>query len=245
MSVKQNSTFQDNLRELYKKHDTIAQLIQHAPEIPKLSLKDYDVKFKFRIRKDKKLSNKTFSRKNKGYIGLHKLSNNKTFSRENKEYIELDIEKIFGVSIFKKDRLDSHRILISGEAGAGKTVLTQYIEYKWAMGELWNDKFDYVYQVPLRTLFNDEWGKYYYGRLDQGLLKCLAHYNLTARKEQEGLDFDQMCWLEHKDRILLLLDGYDEIAHRTDSDDFYTIKKEIFQHENLILTSRPNFLITT
>jgi len=56
----------------------------------------------------------------------------------------------------------------------------QYMAYKWSVGKLWNDKFDYVFRVTLKTLLNREW-KDYYVRTNQAedLLKCLVHYNLV------------------------------------------------------------------
>ena len=50
----------------------------------------------------------------------------------------------------------------------------------------------------------------------------------------------------NKDKILLLLDGYDEIAHlktsklKETSEEYNRLFKEIFSHKYVILTSRPN-----
>ena len=128
--------------------------------------------------------------------------------------------------------------------------------YQWSIGDIWKEKFDQVYRLSLKTLLNKNWKNNYYvkvlsiglkiGESPRGdkLLKCLAHYstdpdNLIDFEELES----EMC---NKDKILLLLDGYDEIAHlktsklKETSGEYKRLFKEIFSHKYVILTSRPN-----
>ena len=114
--------------------------------------------------------------------------------------------------------------------------------YKWAAGDLWKGKFDYIYRVTLKTLLNEKW-KEEYGKSDlrKSLLKCLAHYYLLENdSSQEPLELSDMYWPSQNEKILLLIDGFDEVAHKRTDKDFKRLFEEIFQHDNLILTSRPN-----
>jgi hypothetical protein len=58
----------------------------------------------------------------------------------------------------------SGKVLVLGKAGVGKTSLMHYISYKWAMNQLWNDDFDYVFRVRLKDL-NTGWEDTYRKKL--------------------------------------------------------------------------------
>lgn len=118
--------------------------------------------------------------------------------------------------------------------------------YKWSTDFIWKNKFDAVYRVTLKTLLNASWkakyleDKQYAHEIDKVPLKYIIHYNIV-RTASEGSPASkltpQQIFLNSK--TLLLLDGYDEVAHMDDQ--FYkTLETEIFSQKNLILTSRPN-----
>ncbi|MFV9948252.1 NACHT domain-containing protein [Rickettsia conorii] len=44
-------------------------------------------------------------------------------------------------------QVDIGKVLLLGSAGIGNTTLMHYLSYKWGKGELWSDKFDYVFRV--------------------------------------------------------------------------------------------------
>ena len=55
-----------------------------------------------------------------------------------------------------------------------------------------------------------------------------------------------MVWPEDNTKVLLLLDGYDEVADLKDRNNRYKkIFGEIYNHQNLILSSRPNAIDST
>ncbi|ETO07989.1 non-muscle caldesmon, partial [Reticulomyxa filosa] len=45
-------------------------------------------------------------------------------------------------------------ISIRGEAGSGKSVLSQRIAYLWGNGQMWNHQFQYLLHIPLRKIIN-------------------------------------------------------------------------------------------
>lgn len=106
----------------------------------------------------------------------------------------------------------------------GKSTLMQYMAFRWAKGELWKDRFDSVYRVLLKTLLNETWKR---GddsvALEDQKLKHLVHYHLCASlsKEERKKYLEEIVGFNsegvNKDKILLLLDGYDEIAHLSTS----------------------------
>ena len=225
--------FQEKLKEIYKRQDEIEPLVEGLEdEIPQKSMKDYYIKLQTIVDENKE----------KKQAGYEKSSNNRQ---------EVEVENIFdklpGQETIKNSGIN--KLLILGGAGVGKSTLMRYMAYKWGEGELWKDKFDFIYRVPLKILLNHEWklGRYNPDDLNDHELKCLVHYNLMStlsRKEREECKLEKIVWLDGKnkdlsDRILLLLDGYDEVAHLR-KDDFKNIFEEVFEFKNIILTSRPN-----
>ena len=219
--------FQMKLKEKYKKQDTIAPLIEGLDEIKQQSMKDYYVKLQTIIKEDEDLKQ----------VGYESVSGEKK---------EIEIEKIFDKLTTSDAEMQPNKLLILGGAGVGKSTLMQYMAYKWGNGEIWNDKFDYVYRITLKTLLDECWLDDYQDR--NNLLKCLAHYHLTSsssEKKDEKIKLEDMEWPVDNSKVLLLLDGYDEVAHLRNSNRFEKIFGEIYIHPNLILSSRPNAIDST
>ena len=112
-------------------------------------------------------------------------------------------------------------------------------------GELWREKFDYVYRVPLKILLDNDWKSKSNG--DHSPLKRLVYSYLESLtpdfEEKRNFKIEDMVWLDGedrqvKDRILLLLDGYDEVANFPKMTE--PILAEALAFRNIILTSRPN-----
>ena len=119
--------FQQTLKAIYKRHDKIAPLIEGLEEkIPQQTLDDYYVKLKTIVKEDDD----------------KKRGNYETISGQKEE---VEIENIFNEPAIRK-------LLILGGAGVGKSTLMQYMAYRWSTNNLWNDRFDYVYRVPLKKL---------------------------------------------------------------------------------------------
>jgi len=209
------STFQEKLKALYVRQDKIAPLIEGLEyEIPPQSFKDGYTKPKMII----------------------KVDNGKEL--QDCEPIT-DLEALFDPLTSEGNAADKHpisKLLIEGGPGVGKTTSMQYFAYKWSQGELWKDKFDYVYRVPLKVLLNRDWD-YNSGRQDQededDILKFLVHYNLSPHG-RKICELQDIPW--KKEKTLLLLDGYDEVAHVRK---YKKVCEEIFDHKNIILASRP------
>jgi len=210
------STFQEKLKALYARQDKIAPLIEGLEdEIPPQSFKDYYTNPKMII----------------------KVDNGKKL--QNCEPIT-DLEALFDPLASEGSAADKHpisKLLIEGGPGVGKTTSMQYFTYKWSQGELWKDKFDYVYRVPLKMLLNRDWN-YIPGRQDEDndddILKCLVHYYLVT-EERKFCKLGDIPW--KKGKTLLLVDGYDEVAHEKK---YQKLFEEIFDHKNIILASRPS-----
>ncbi|WP_375319127.1 NACHT domain-containing protein [Candidatus Tisiphia endosymbiont of Oplodontha viridula] len=223
-------TFQDKLKEIYKKQDKIVQLIEGLDEIPQQAMQDYYVKLQTVIREDEEKRSSVYE----SIAG---------------EKQKIEVENIFDKLSETSNDKNPSKLLILGAAGVGKSTLMQYMAHQWSIGEIWSGKFDYVYRVNLKTLLNDDWQKSYLKTYDmsngEDVLKCLVHYSLTrylTPKERRdlGVKVEDLELSEGKSKILLLLDGYDEVAHLRSQDDYKELDYAIFEHKNIIITSRPN-----
>ncbi|MCD6040293.1 MAG: hypothetical protein K0S27_1693, partial [Gammaproteobacteria bacterium] len=161
-------------------------------------------------------------------------------------------ERIHGIKTLMKleelfqrtseDKKDPKKLLILGRPGIGKTVLCQYIAYRWSKGTLWNNQFDAVFWVPLRKLpsYTEEDTK------RETILLWLMQQCWHADQELELDKQSISAYLkEHKGRLLFLLDGYDEVAHLKGEKTKAGKVLDFFLHqEYTILTSRPNYIDT-
>ncbi len=221
------------LKKLYKLQNTLPKLIED-PDIKAQSLEDYYVKMQI-ILKEKSEANGAQNILNsydkiegtKKAIGIENL-----FAKIDDEHPEMEKMK---------------RLLIVGGAGIGKTTLLHYVAYKWS-GEsgLWNDKFDYVLKVKLKKLGTVEWDR---GRgakedLAELIVQSLnMEWSIAKLNKKDGFKKEEIdLMLGNKERVLLLMDGYDEVAHLASNADHIAseIIGEIFTYPNVVITSRPN-----
>ena len=97
-------------------------------------------------------------------------------------------------------RVAPKKVLIRGKAGVGKTTLVRRIASQWAAGNLWKDRFSYVFVITLRELLqNKTWA------LSELLLDGLP------LSSDEKVAFGNI-FSNAKD-ILCLVDGLDEIPY--------------------------------
>ncbi|ETO34430.1 hypothetical protein RFI_02663 [Reticulomyxa filosa] len=54
----------------------------------------------------------------------------------------------------KENQSKVRHISIQGEAGSGKSVLSQRIAYLWGNQQMWNHRFQYLLHIPLRKIIN-------------------------------------------------------------------------------------------
>ncbi|MFQ3887706.1 MAG: NACHT domain-containing NTPase [Rickettsia conorii subsp. raoultii] len=116
----------------------------------------------------------------------------------------------------------------------------------WGKGELWSDKFDYVFRVRLKELLNESWKDGYSGYFDinnlsRSKLNCFIHYCLGS--SESTLSVKEIMDIQNKDKMLLLLDGYDEVAHLNTRDEFKKLIDTILEYKNVIMSSRPNAVV--
>ncbi|EAS06776.2 NACHT domain protein (macronuclear) [Tetrahymena thermophila SB210] len=142
------------------------------------------------------------------------------------------------------------KILIQGQAGAGKTTLIQYIAHQWSQKNILSDRFSEIYFISLKTLLNQTWAEQYI--IDQKYskefqinpLKFLIHTNVSLMINNQG----QQKQIQpediklYNDKILLLIDGFNEITSVQEDHIVCLILKQIFDQQNIILTSRTNTL---
>ncbi|MBA3238300.1 MAG: HEAT repeat domain-containing protein [Parachlamydiaceae bacterium] len=121
------------------------------------------------------------------------------------------------------------KLLILGRAGIGKSTLCQYIANQWAEGKLWKGKFDALFWVPLRKLQNVHSAETAASILFR---LCCQENKLFTRDVSDYLK-------QNPDRVLLVLDGLDEITLAEDSRQ-KKILDELLKFPHWILTSRPH-----
>ncbi|RAK96385.1 NACHT domain-containing protein [Aspergillus ibericus CBS 121593] len=144
---------------------------------------------------------------------------------------ETELQDLFN----DRNRLDGssgrpRRILIRGRAGVGKTTLCKKIVHEFLHGRLWPEHFDRILWIPLRNL-----------RANPTLEAYLEDHFFATSAEKKLLA--QALWKKvfgGSNRTLFLLDGFDEVVgERTAGGDLVDALKDLFDQDNIIMTSRP------
>ncbi|MFN8911377.1 MAG: NACHT domain-containing protein, partial [Alphaproteobacteria bacterium] len=146
---------------------------------------------------------------------------------------DINIEQIF-------DNVKTTKVAIYGRAGIGKSTLCQYISVKWQEGNLWSDKFNAVFWLPLRDIVG-------YQSEEEEVQRYLA--DIVRNRCIAGFDTEKPTVLniaeyifapENAGKILVILDGYDEVAHSMPKK-LQDLLRMILESERFcsILTSRP------
>lgn len=138
----------------------------------------------------------------------------------------IEIEDILRFS----KRGEYSRALILGKAGIGKTTLSRFLAYTWANGRLTDSSIELVIYYELR-----DWNKYPSGI---GLMTAILQDIFSVEIIESNLvnKFIEVL-TQNKNKILIILDGYDELKKEY----VYNLEKVLkdFQDINLIVTSRP------
>jgi hypothetical protein len=260
-AIRSQNTFQDKLITLYQSQNTLPKLIEDEA-VKEQSLEDYYIKLQI-ILKDSDQEETSFSQRVTSYNQYESVSGAKR---------PIEIEQLFEQLDDKHP--SANKILILGSAGIGKTTLMHYMAYRWATTlksvpgitpestlevtqtpttttlkpQLWANKFDYVFRVKLKDLLSDDWKSNYdlKTELRVNLIACFIHSCLPSKVKKVITVEEVIAAMENKEKILLAIDGYDEIAYKVNSSDSNTSKEvfnEIFDtYPNIIMTSRPNAL---
>lgn len=140
---------------------------------------------------------------------------------------------------------DDHRILVEGRAGVGKTTLLLFIARQWATQGLFAQDYDYVLWVPLRqwlsgqpteeTTFTEDLAAFLFERY----LSDLPNQTTTQQLNELMSILDAV-----SERTLLILDGYDEVAHHLNAFEdtqptlYNRLLRQALKFKNLLLTTR-------
>lgn len=146
---------------------------------------------------------------------------------------------------YQKDRdNEARRILVTGTAGVGKTSLTQYLLYLLANDRFKNggSRYEWGCLVVFRNLQNMTSDSNPCDAIDL-LLKGL--HMMWRKKNQPELNDSELELLKSglkedmsKGKVLLILDGYDEITEPIPEFLFQALN-ELLHYDHVVITSRP------
>ncbi|XP_063814073.1 NACHT, LRR and PYD domains-containing protein 3-like isoform X2 [Pseudophryne corroboree] len=160
-------------------------------------------------------------------------------NRSSEEYSPTPVQALFDPDV---GGIIPRTVVLQGPAGIGKTMTTQKIMLDWASGNLYKDKFQFVFYISCREV-NTITG-------NLSLAGYLSNYCLLkCRSDQLRSIF------LHAEKILFIVDGFDELkwspmSDREVCDDpFQEVSKEILlnslfrkkilKKSYLIITTRP------
>ncbi len=119
--------------------------------------------------------------------------------------------------------------LFSGAGGVGKSTSLKHISLAWANGESTQlEQFDFVFHAALK-----------FAKGGQSLEEMIIEQH-TALKRQMAhpVEIRKILQGEMNQKVLLLLDGYDEYNKGTSHDVDNTLSRECFPNTCMLLTSR-------
>lgn len=126
------------------------------------------------------------------------------------------------------------RIFIEGQAGVGKTTLCKKIVHDFLHHQQWSRFIDCILWLPLRNLKRISNS---YTLKDVFQKQFFSHHRECETLAQTMTDVVGA----GDDRLLIILDGFDEIAQDWNPDDpMDRIFKQLLKHPRVIISSRPN-----
>ncbi len=129
--------------------------------------------------------------------------------------------------LFRNLKHEGTRILIQGDPGIGKTAFTHKLALDWTLGEL--ECFDAVFVLKLR-----------YVEPNQSIPSIITEQILTLKDENVGEDMLRDYLKSGTHRVLLVLDGLDEIELEKCPDIKDVIKGAAYRKCCIITTTRPH-----
>ncbi|ETO33882.1 hypothetical protein RFI_03214 [Reticulomyxa filosa] len=157
----------------------------------------------------------------------------------------IELEDIWNTEKSKKEdekveeEEEMRHINVHGEAGTGKSVLSQRIAYLWANKQMWNNRFQLLLHIPLRkiaSIFDKT--KEENNKIEKQWSKVMTELNIPKWNTD-----DTKCIMHANNRLLLVLDGFDEIANELNTKPGL---RQWLQHcilntnYSIIMTSHPN-----
>ncbi|KAL5340300.1 hypothetical protein BJX70DRAFT_123426 [Aspergillus crustosus] len=137
--------------------------------------------------------------------------------------------KSTGTSIIPK------RVLIHGRAGVGKTTLCKRIVHDYFHQGMWRHLFDVVLWIPLRKLK----GMPQEGETFESILHQLYFSDLANGKQIASELHRSMMDPVQKDRLLLILDGLDEVSQEwAPETSRHNFLHHLLNYPRIIITSR-------
>ena len=129
----------------------------------------------------------------------------------------------------KRSKPNPDRILIYGRPGIGKSTFAQKISIDWARGkkEILK-KFDLLLMIPLRNVCDSE--------TFHDMLKAAKVFPVEDQRLTDSL---HSYILQHKDKVLLVLDGFDEYVTGTPTPVLDIWEGNALRECIVVLTTRP------
>ncbi|XP_058872373.1 NACHT, LRR and PYD domains-containing protein 3-like isoform X1 [Acipenser ruthenus] len=160
---------------------------------------------------------------------------------KNDEDLCLQVEDVFASD--ENGEIPS-TIALQGPAGIGKTFTVNKIMFDWASNNIFQGKFDYVFHFNFREL---------------NTISCNVSLIELISDRHSNLNLDEI--LARPEKILFLMDGFDEWKFPLDQDDSglgkgecskqpvaitvsRLLKRKIFSESTLLITTRPASLGT-
>ncbi|KAM3910370.1 NACHT, LRR and PYD domains-containing protein 3 [Leptodactylus fuscus] len=160
-------------------------------------------------------------------------------TRTSSKYSSITIKALFDPN---EDGVVPKTVVLVGPAGIGKTMTTQKIMLDWASGNVFGDRFDYVFHVSCREL-----------NILTGIRNIAGLLAKTCKLRCPG-DL-ALSILSHCQKVLFIFDGFDELrwsindqTHVCDDPLEETnmetllkslLMKKILQEASLVITTRP------
>ncbi|XP_035691622.1 NACHT, LRR and PYD domains-containing protein 12-like [Branchiostoma floridae] len=120
------------------------------------------------------------------------------------------------------------RILIEGNAGIGKTTEVSKLAFDWAEGRSpVLEKYDLVFPIALRTVGES-----------QSLTECI--FDQLLPEDVPFQESDVETYLKGNDRVLIILDGFDEWARHEEHDVTKLLTGKVLRDCCLLVTTRPS-----
>ena len=165
---------------------------------------------------NRKLNKKLFRyQKSVFYVNLS-ITQKRKRSQDMEQYIKrtaeslsIKFQNILVPDLFKQQKCLS--ILIYGAPGSGKSTVTQKIASSWATREMWDDKFDLVFHLECRQM-----RKMIQKEEEITFEELLMKFHSPDRYGQEEKEAFRWCIKHNQERMLIILDGLDELAQWDD-----------------------------
>ncbi len=129
-------------------------------------------------------------------------------------------------------------LLIQGRAGIGKTTFVHYVGHEWSKGQLYSH-YTWVFTLTLRKL------RVLPNTQELSLIEWIrqSQFNNWPPKEFEMLWLQRIEPAINQNKVLLILDGYDEVPDRHPCQAILNSllqKRDVYQNLLLLITTRPS-----